>query len=91
MTGHGTGTSTVRGSSVEEIVTGWLDCAKDGVCSEEIVTSLECLDSEDATVSGTGELYHIASAKGGTADKLSFVIGNWFLMNGMYFLKKRGS
>ena len=48
------------------------------------------LESEDATVSGAGELDHIASAKGGTADNLSFVIGNGFLMT-RYFLKKRSS
>ena len=62
MTGHATGISTVRDSSVEEMATGWLDCATDGVCSEEITTCLDCLDLEDATVSGTGEVDHIASA-----------------------------
>ena len=91
MTGHAAGISTVRDSSVEGIVTGWLECATDGICSKEIVTGLDCLDSEDATVSGTGEEDHIASAKGGTADNLSFWIGTGFLMNGMYFLKKRSS
>ena len=46
------------------------------------------LESEDATVSGAGELDHIASANGGTADNLSFLIGNGFLV-ARYFLKTR--
>ena len=48
------------------------------------------LESEDETVSGAGELDYIASAKGVTADNLSFLIGNGFLMT-TYFLKKRSS
>ena len=46
------------------------------------------LESEDAIVSGAGELDHIASAKGGTADNLSFWIGNGFLV-ARYFLMTR--
>ena len=46
------------------------------------------LESEDATVSGTGKLDYIASAKGVTADNLSFSIGNGFLV-AKYFLMTR--
>ena len=54
-----------------------------------MVTSLECLDSEDAMASGTREVVHSASAEGGTTDNLLLVIGNGFFMNGRSFLKKK--
>ena len=48
------------------------------------MTGLDHLDSDDAAVSGTGELDHIASAASVTADILSLVIENDLYMQNTF-------